>query len=199
MRYPPISDYGLIGDCHSAALISKSGSIDWCCLPQFDSDSCFGRLLDWDRGGHFTIAPEERFEVRRAYADNSLVLVTTFSSPEGEARLVDFFAMRGGGRVNPRREIVRIIEGVRGVMRLDVHFCARFDFGEVKPWVFDRSDGTHAAVGSNKALLIFGDLALERDGEHDLRADLTIRAGERRHVAVQYVAPESAWNARAVR
>ncbi|HTX06524.1 MAG TPA: trehalase-like domain-containing protein, partial [Steroidobacteraceae bacterium] len=75
--YPPISDYALIGDCHSAALVSRQGSIDWCCLPRFDSDSCFGRLLDCSNGGHFQIAPAGRFSSRREYLEKSLVLATT--------------------------------------------------------------------------------------------------------------------------
>jgi len=76
--YPPISDYALIGDCHSAALISRAGSIDWCCLPGFDSDSCFGRLLDWKQGGHFTITPKGKARVSREYVSDTLVLQTTY-------------------------------------------------------------------------------------------------------------------------
>src|SRR5258705_12851937 len=73
----PIGDYALIGDCHSAALVSSAGSIDWCCLPRFDSDSCFGRLLDHEPGGHFSIAPAGAWTSRREYRGDSLVLVTT--------------------------------------------------------------------------------------------------------------------------
>ena len=75
--YPPISDYALIGDCHSAALVSRSGSIDWCCLPRFDSDSSFGRLLDWRKGGYFAITPVGRYRVKREYRGDSLVLLPT--------------------------------------------------------------------------------------------------------------------------
>ena len=64
-RYPPIADYALIGDCHSTALMSRSGSIDWSCMPRFDTDSCFGRLLDWDKGGYCSIAPTQDFVARR--------------------------------------------------------------------------------------------------------------------------------------
>src|ERR1700760_3994136 len=63
--YPPISDYALIGDCHTAALISRAGSVDWCCLPRFDSDSCFGRLLDWKQGGQFIITPKGKAQAHR--------------------------------------------------------------------------------------------------------------------------------------
>ena len=83
--YPPISDYGYIGDCHSSALISKSCSIDWCCMPRVDSPSCFGRLLDWKTGGYCKIAPEDPSEVSRRYAEESLILETTFRTSDGEA------------------------------------------------------------------------------------------------------------------
>ena len=101
--YPSLAEYALIGDCHSAALVARGGSIDWCCLPRFDSDSCFGRLLDWRKGGHFQIAPVERCTIRREYVRNSLVLLTTLTAGAREARVIDFFAMRLGGRTHPRR------------------------------------------------------------------------------------------------
>ena len=78
--YPPIADYGLIGDSTSCALVSKAGSIDWCCLPRFDSPSVFGRLLDWERGGHFQIWVEGTRDVRRRYLPETMVLETTFRS-----------------------------------------------------------------------------------------------------------------------
>src|ERR1700730_2475102 len=106
--YPPISDYALIGDCHTAALISRAGSIDWCCLPRFDSDSCFGRLLDWKQGGHFIVSPKRRAYVSREYVKDSLVLVTTYKSGRNTAPVIDFFAMRGGGRHRPPRARVRV-------------------------------------------------------------------------------------------
>jgi len=87
-HYPPIGDYALIGDCHATALISRQASVDWCCLPRFDSASVFGRILDWDRGGHCQIEPAEPgYRSSRAYLPDTLVLTTTFSVPGGEARL----------------------------------------------------------------------------------------------------------------
>ncbi|HEY1889804.1 MAG TPA: glycoside hydrolase family 15 protein [Steroidobacteraceae bacterium] len=189
-EYPPIADYALIGDCHSAALVSRQGSIDWCCLPRFDSDSCFGRLLDWHNGGYFQICPTGRFSSRREYLERSLVLVTTFRSSSGEARLIDFFAMRSGGRQRPRREIVRIIEGVSGTLRLRVRFVPRLDFSEVKPWVRASHGGAHVAVGSNAALAIFGDVPLHLGGDHDLEAVLEVHAKSRHHIGVQFLQPE---------
>jgi GH15 family glucan-1,4-alpha-glucosidase len=190
--YPPIADYALIGDCHSAALVSHAGSIDWCCLPRFDSDSCFGRLLDWKNGGHFTIAPTGRYTVRREYLQDSLILVTTFRAGANEARLIDFFAMRAGGRRHPRREIVRIIEGVRGRMRLDVAVVPRLDFCEVKPWIYPSGSSAYFAVGSNTGLRIFGDVPLQIAGEHDVRARVQVRAGQKLYLALQFFAPEEA-------
>lgn len=188
--YPPIADYALIGDCHSAALVSRQGSIDWCCLPRFDSDSCFGRLLDWEKGGYFQISPAKRFTSRREYIEKSLVLVTTFRAGRAEARLIDFFAMRTGGAERPRREIVRIVEGVSGTLRLNVRFVPRLDFGEVKPWVRPASAGAYVAVGSNAGLTIFGDAPLHPGSDHDLEGTLEVHADSRYHIAMQFLPPE---------
>ena len=189
-EYPPLADYALIGDCHSAALVSRQGSIDWCCLPRFDSDSCFGRLLDWNNGGYFQICPAGRCSSRREYLEKSLVLVTTFRSASGEARLIDFFAMRSGGRQRPRREIVRIIEGVSGTLRLNVRFVPRLDFGEVKPWVRPVSGGGYVAVGSNAGLVIFADAPLRPGSDHDLEGVLEVNAESRYHIGMQFLPPE---------
>ena len=99
-RYPPIADYGLIGECHTAALVSRGGSIDWCCLPRLDSGSYFGRLVDWEKGGFCSVHPAgEGWTSARRYVDDTLVLETTFTDADGnEARLTDCFAMREGGR-----------------------------------------------------------------------------------------------------
>jgi GH15 family glucan-1,4-alpha-glucosidase len=190
--YPAISDYALIGDCHTAALVSRAGAIDWCCLPRFDSDSCFGRLLDWKQGGHFTISPAGKPQVAREYLHNSLILATTYKSGRNIARVIDFFSMRAGGRNRPRRELVRIIEGVRGTMTFNVALVPRFDYGEVKPWIYSGGSCAHFAVGSNTGLRIFGNLPLEIVDEHDLRAEVKVRAGEKRCIGLQFFRPEEA-------
>ena len=189
MKYPPIAHYALIGDCHSAALVSRAGSIDWCCLPRFDSDSCFGRLLDWRKGGYFEIAPLERAAVQREYLPNSLILVTTLTAGRRAARVIDFFAMRTGGRDRPRRELVRIIEGVRGRMRFSIRVEPRLDFGEVKPWIYSVAPDAHVAAGGSTGLLIFGEAPLRCDSGHDLDAEVEVRSGQRLHLAVQFVPP----------
>jgi GH15 family glucan-1,4-alpha-glucosidase len=188
--YLPIADYALIGDCHSAALVSRAGSIDWCCLPRFDSDSCFARLLDRRRGGHFAIAPIGPCRTRREYLGDSLVLATHFEGEGSHVRLVDFFAMRRGGREHPRRELVRIVETLRGCARLRVRFSPRLDYGDVEPWIYRWAEAAHVAVGSNTALLVSGDIALALDGPHDLVAEFELPAGRRAHLAMQYLPPE---------
>jgi GH15 family glucan-1,4-alpha-glucosidase len=194
--YPSIGDHALIGDCHTAALVSRAGAIDWCCLPRFDSDSCFGALLDERRGGHFNVAPVGQYRSRREYLDATLVLATSYACAEGRVRVLDFFSMRAGGRDRPRRELVRLIEGVAGSVRMRVHLCPRFDYGELEPWIYPctAQPGVHArahiAVGSNTALLISDDVGLVPYERHDLLAELDVHAGDRRQLAVRFVDPQ---------
>ncbi|MBV8806018.1 MAG: hypothetical protein JO042_13250, partial [Sinobacteraceae bacterium] len=190
--YPPISDYALIGDCHTAALISCAGSVDWCCLPRFDSDSCFGRLLDWTHGGHFSICPEGEASVSRTYMPNTLILVTTYKAGRNSARVIDFFSMREGGRQRPRRELIRIIEGIRGSMHFNVAIVPRLDYGQVKPWIFSGAAHSHFSCGSDTGLRIFGDVPLQIGEDHDLRAQVKVSARQKLHVALQFVRPEEA-------
>ncbi len=187
--YLPIADYALIGDCHSAALVSQGGSIDWCCMPRFDSDSCFARLLDHAQGGFFAVAPQGAARSSRRYVPGSMVLETTFETDMGTVRLTDFFAMRSGGRQKPRRELVRVIEAVRGVAHMRVHIAARLDFGAVKPWLDSVGDGDFLAVGSDTGLLFSGDVELMQVDRHDLCADLTLQPGEVRYCSMQFVPP----------
>ncbi|MGH8728583.1 MAG: glycoside hydrolase family 15 protein [Burkholderiales bacterium] len=189
-RYPPIADYALIADCHSSALVSKNGSIDWCCMPRFDSDSCFGRLLDWDKGGCFAIAPVDEYSVSREYHRETLVLITTFRTSSGEARLIDFFAMREGGRTNPRRQLLRIIEGVSGQIEFHVRISPRFDYGAISPWINPCGENRFTAVASNEGLYISGDVPLALEGKHDLFARVTLEAGERARFSLWHCPPE---------
>ncbi|MGH8323096.1 MAG: glycoside hydrolase family 15 protein, partial [Steroidobacteraceae bacterium] len=108
----------------------------------------------------------------------------------GEARVVDFFAMREGGRRRPRRELVRVIHGLRGHMTFDVAVIPRLDFGEVKPWIYVSGAGAHSAVGSNTGLRLFGDVPLQLAGDHDLRARVAVRPGVRYHMGLQFFRPE---------
>src|SRR5690606_11002147 len=107
--YPPIADYAMIGDCHCTALVSRAGSVDWCCMPRLDDDSCFGRLLDWRQGGYCQIVPGHGDYVSsRRYLGETMILETRFCTPEGEALLLDFFTVDVDPLVNPRYDLVRI-------------------------------------------------------------------------------------------
>ena len=189
--YPPIGDYALIGDGHTAALISTACSVDWCCLPRFDEASVFGRLLDWDRGGSCAISPMgEDVVSSRTYVDGTMVLATTFESSTGVAVVYDCFTMHGGGARAPYRQLLRVIEGRRGRMAFDVCAAARFDYAEVKPWLRLRGPKTFTAVGGDDALVISGDIDLEIVDLHDLRGTVEVEAGRRQRLSIVYAAPE---------
>ncbi len=136
------------------------------------------------------MTPSGRHTSRREYLRDGLILVTTFKSGPNEAQLIDFFAMRVGGRQRPRRKLVRIIRGVRGRMDFNVAILPRLDFAEVKPWIYAVGKSGYFAVGSNTGLLIFGDVPLEIENEHDLRGEFHVRAGQKRHLALQFHRPE---------
>ncbi len=187
---PSIGDYALIGDCHTTALVSRDGSIDWCCLPRIDSSSCFGRLLDWQRGGHCSIGPTQPTERSRAYLGDSLVLETRFTTADAEARVLDCFTMREGGREQPFRQLVRFVEGVRGRMRLRVEVAPRFDYGGIEPWIRDHGDGLFSAIGGDAGLLIGGDLLLRATDALMLAGELEIDAGQRRRLSIEFRSPQ---------
>lgn len=115
--YPPISDYALVGDCRTGALVSRDGSIDWLCLPHFDSPSCFNRLLDWQDGGHCSVRPAGSYSATRSYRPNTAVLMTEFRTAESLARLTDLMPISGDGRF-PLRQVLRRMEVVDGTMEI---------------------------------------------------------------------------------
>jgi GH15 family glucan-1,4-alpha-glucosidase len=192
-RYPPLADYALIGDCHAAALVSRQGGIDWCCLPRFDSASVFGRLLDWEQGGTCLVAPDppDGGRTTRCYLDGSLVLETTFTVDGGVLRVTDCFAMRRGGRHDPRRELMRIVDCVDGRVAVAARIVPRFDYGQTSPWLRQHGDGLFSAVGSSNGLVVWTDLPLQLDGLHDLTGRLLMQRGERRTLSIRFVPPES--------
>lgn len=129
-----IEDYGIIGDTHTAALVGRDGSIDWLCLPRFDSAACFAKLLGDERHGFWRIAPApvagEVRETGRRYRQDTLVLETEFETAGGAVRLVDYMPVRED---NPR--VVRMVEGLRGSVDMRMDLVLRFDYGSVVPWV----------------------------------------------------------------
>ena len=128
-EYPPLRDYALIGDGHTAALISRGGSIDWFCVPRFDSPAVFCRLLDASKGGSFRVAPAEEHRAARSYLGHTNVLATTFTTGEGEFRLTDFMPVPAAGSGTEHRpRILRLIEGMRGNCRIEISFAPIFDY-----------------------------------------------------------------------
>ena len=189
-RYPPIAAYALISDSNSAALVSRAGSIDWCCIQRMDSGSCFGRLLDWEKGGFCSVAPKGGANnVSRRYLEGTLVLETTFEAEGGEARLIDCYALPADPG-HQYRQILRVVEGVSGYVQLEMEIAPRFDYGAVAPWLRQEGVGVYSAIGGNDGLIISGDTGLSPSGKHALKTTVSVHPGERARLSILSVAPE---------
>jgi len=143
-----IEDYALIGDCHTAALVSKGGSIDWLCWPRFDSPACFAALLGSPENGRWRIAPASEAQVTRRYWPGTLVLETLFETASGSVALIDFMAVE-------QHSIVRIVEGRRGSVEMTLDLAMRFEYGSAVPWVtrLNHGSGIRAIVGPDQVVL----------------------------------------------
>lgn len=133
----------MIGDCHTAALVSKQGSVDWLCLPHFDSGACFAALLGTSENGHWLIAPEEPVRsIRRRYREGTLILETEFETDNGSVTLVDCMMPR-----NSAPELGRVVVGTKGQVKMKMELVIRFDYGSVVPWVQRTKNGISAIAG----------------------------------------------------
>ena len=130
-----IEDYALIGDCETAGLVGRDGSIDWLCLPRFDSDSCLAKLLGSEDKVFWRIAPTKQSEIERRYQPETLILETIFTAQEGRVRVTDFMPPKSG-----HSRIVRIVEGLEGRVEMQCELAVRFEYGKSIPWV-SRLDG----------------------------------------------------------
>src|ERR1700761_4010541 len=140
-----IEDYAMIGDCRTAALVGKDGSIDWLCVPRFDSGACFAALLGTPDNGRGRMRPGPTAGVSRVtrhYRDGSLVLETEFTTPSGVVRLTDAMAID-----SPTPTVARVVEGVRGEVPVRSELIIRFDYGAIVPWVRKYDWGTSAIAG----------------------------------------------------
>ena len=168
-----IEDYAIVGDTHTAALVGMDGSIDWLCLPRFDSGACFAALLGEARNGRWLLAPEGVARAtRRSYRGETLVLDTEFDTPTGSVRVTDFFPIR-----DETPHLVRIVEGLSGSVTMKLDLVIRFDYGETVPWV-RRLDGMLTAVAGPNGVALRTPVPTRGKGL-STAADFTVVAGER--------------------
>jgi len=168
-----IEDYALLGDTRTAALVGRDGSIDWLCVPRFDSGACFAALLGSAENGRWLLTPADAIrESRRRYRPGTLVLETEFTTAEGSVRIVDCMPPD-----EEQPNLIRLVEGVTGRVRMRMQLVIRFDYGWVVPWVRNRQ-GVLCAVGGPDALALYTEV--ETRGEQlTTVADFTVSAGER--------------------
>src|SRR5687767_9748952 len=145
----PLERYALVGDLQTAALVGSDGSIDWLCLPRFDSGACFAALLGDERHGRWRIAPAgEVRAVRRRYRPGTLVLETELDTDEGTVRIVDCMPPR-----DRAADLVRLVQGVSGRVAMRMELVVRFDYGALAPWVRHRDGLLHAVAGPDSLWL----------------------------------------------
>ncbi len=168
-----IDDYGVIGDLQTAALVGRSGSVDWLCMPRFDSGACFASLLGDEEAGHWRVAPASGGPcTRRRYRDHALILESEWETKTGAVRVIDFMPGR-----DDTPNLVRIVEGVAGSVRMATSFVVRFDYGHVLPWMRRRGQELVAIAGPD-SLVLRTPVRLEPT-DHRHAAEFTVSAGER--------------------
>lgn len=179
--YPPIHDYALVGDCRTGALVSSSGSIDWLCLPRFDSPSCFNRLLDWERGGYCAVHPAGPYRTTRYYQGPTAVLTTEFETAHGRARLTDLMPVSADPAEAavkfPLRQILRRIETLEGTVEFSLTIKLRPDDGRTVPSFKQRGRAGYSADFGGRMLWVAVDRPLDI-GEGTLSGHLVVSRGE---------------------
>jgi GH15 family glucan-1,4-alpha-glucosidase len=189
----PIASYGLLSDCNSAALVGRDGSIDWLCLPRFDSTAVFARILDPD-AGHWSITPAGEFTSERRYVDGSLVLETTFTTDTGVIRLRDALSFAEGQRghglgLDAPHELLRSVEGVSGTVELVMELAPRPEYGLVHPLFRQTDDGGRTFGGPNQVIVKSGAPVAVEDGT--MRASFAVSEGESFGFSLRWSSPET--------
>src|SRR4051812_18043382 len=190
--FTPIGEYGLLADCNSAALVSRDGSIDWLCLPRYDADALFARILDPD-AGHWSIRPPGEYRVERRYVPRSLVIETTFTTPAGVVRMRDAMAFAPGQRGHDLghdapHEVLRAIEGVSGSVELVLELVPRPEYGLVRPLIRVVEGGAKTFGGPNR-IEVASSVPLElRDA--GLHAAFAVRGGQQLGFSIVWAPPE---------
>jgi GH15 family glucan-1,4-alpha-glucosidase len=176
-----IEDYALIGDCTTAALVSRQGSLDWLCWPQFDSQACFAALLGAPEHGRWLLAPRVGVEsIRRAYRKDTLVLETQYRLRTGTAIVYDFMPMNRSGS-----HVVRMVFGRRGLVRMRCELILRFDYGALVPWVTARPDGRTNFIAGPHRVVLDSSVPLQGRGLKTV-GDFEVRAGQRITFVLSY-------------
>jgi GH15 family glucan-1,4-alpha-glucosidase len=192
----PIADHAVVSDCRSAALVTKAGSVDWLCVPRFDSPSVFGRLLD-DEAGYWSIHPTSEAEVSRRYRERTLVLETEFRTATGRVTLIDAMASgvnRTGHDLaeSPPRILLRVVECQEGEVEIEFDYRPRPEYGIVWPILHPADEGISARGGADR-LALSSPVALEIRGESSATGRITLHKGDRVGFALQH---RSTWEER---
>ena len=176
-----IEDYALIGDCETAALVGKNGSIDWLCWPDFSSPACFAALLGTKENGRWLIAPKGEIKrTRRRYRDHTLILETIFETAGGMLRLTDFMPVR-----ETHSDVVRIVECMEGKVRVQMELCIRFDYGRTIPWTGPQSGNAWAATAGTGAVYLRTQQHLRTENA-TATAEFSLARGEQRSFVLTY-------------
>jgi alpha,alpha-trehalase len=196
--FPAISDYALISDCHSLALIARDGSIEWAVFHRFDGRPPFARILDRSMGGHFRVGPgDPAATVSRRYLPDTNVLETTFDTAEGQVTLTDFMPIQAGSddpgqarRPGTRHSLIRVLRGVRGRVEVQLEWRPRFSYGLTTPFTDLLADDLAISTGGADALLLQSELGpLASDDGSVVEARASIGAGDERVIVVSWSTP----------
>ena len=177
-----LEEYALIGDCETAALVGSDGSIDWLCWPRFNSGACLAALLGTPGHGRWLIAPVASARVTRRYRPGTLILETSFATDEGEVTLIDFMPLRGSAS-----DLVRLVQGRKGRVRMRMELVLRFDYGSIVPWVHRDADGSLEAVAGPDRVTLRTDVPFHGQNLHTV-AEFEVAAGQTVDFTMTYTA-----------
>src|SRR5829696_4679132 len=191
VSYPPIGHYAIIGDCRSAGLVSRDGSLDWLCLPRFDSPSIFAAVLDTKNGGRFLVRPLGEYRTERRYLTNTNVLETVFRTPTGACVLRDLMSVSSEvdkrTHLTPEHEVLRELEGLEGEVEVEILYDPRPDYGRVHPLLEERGALGLRCEVDGSSLTLRSELPLElTDDDRSARGTARIRRGERKYLSLTY-------------
>src|SRR5256885_11769636 len=184
--YLPIEDYALIGDLHTVALVGKNGSIDWCCLPRFDSPSIFGAILDVKKGGYFRIAPPDTPNMghKQLYLPDTNILITRFLTVDGVGEITDFMPIKQTDSADHHHHLMRSVQAVHGSLSFEVVCRPAFNYARDKHTVYLSEDGAVFASDS-LCLNLSSSIPLEEDGRGGVHATFTLHEGQSAHFQME--------------